>query len=82
MKTISGNDLRDRLLEKLKMEPSQINHLREAAVDIRNSIQRILNIADTIDGEDVETDKALLNARVNDIERALTRIEMCLKEVK
>lgn len=66
------------------MEPSQIKHLREAAADIRNQLITMSYQLDEIHGT-LEADPAdIMDSalrKVANIERALTRIDMCLKEV-
>jgi hypothetical protein len=70
------------------MQPSQINHLKEAALDIRASLIGIQDIiADllnqskgAIGSNDIQYEK--LDKKCKNAERALTRIEMCLKEIK
>lgn len=66
------------------MQPSQINHLKEAAADIRHELTVISEKLSVVIGLEDE-DSIVLNSAlrcVKNAERALTRIEMCLKEVK
>jgi hypothetical protein len=68
------------------MQPSQINHLREAASDIRNNLSTAeYKLLDIKEAKHQAERIVLIDSiayKMQSIERALTRIEMCLKEVK
>lgn len=64
------------------MQPSQINQLKEAAADIRHELTVISEKLSVVIGLEDE-DSIVLNSAlrcVKNAERALTRIEMALKD--
>jgi hypothetical protein len=68
-----------------QMEPSQIKHLREAASDIRYNLSTAeYKLLDIKEAKHQAERIVLIDSiahKMQSIERALTRIEMCLKDV-
>ena len=61
-------------------------HLKEAAKDIRTNLEYSMNMLTEIYGDitDVNTRSTMdaIDYRLKDVERALTRIDMCLRETE
>ena len=69
------------------MEQTQLEHLKEAAQDIRASIIGSLDIVVDLMNQDMAIGSNMLqyeslSKKIKNAERALTRIEMALREIK
>lgn len=62
------------------------DHLKEAAKDIRTNLEYSMNMLTEIYGDisDVNTKSTMdaIDYRLKNVERALTRIDMCLRETE
>ena len=62
------------------------DHLKEAAKDIRTNLEYSMNMLTEIYGDitDVNTRSTMdaIDYRLKNVERALTRIDMCLREAE
>jgi len=62
------------------------DHLKEAARDIRTNLEYSMNMLTEIYGDitDVNTRSTMdaIDYRLKNVERALTRIDMCLRETE
>ena len=62
------------------------DHLKEAAKDIRTNLEYSMNMLTEIYGDikDVNTRSTMdaIDYRLKNVERALTRIDMCLRETE
>ena len=62
------------------------DHLKEAARDIRTNLEYSMNMLTEIYGDitDVNTRSTMdaIDYRLKNVERALTRIDMCLREAE
>ena len=65
------------------MEPSQLTHLKEAAADIRRNLEHARRTTSDIERTmENAFQLGVVDGDLMMIERALTRIDMCLKEIK